>query len=272
MSEKNPSQTSGRLPITAYIRTKNESRMIEMVVKAAFQVADEVLVIDSGSTDGTVALAEALGARVVYHDWHGFGHQKNVAEAEAKHDWLLDLDADEIVTPAVAEDLRQQFARAPAVDVFSTPMAIVTPWGEVWDSFGHQKRTKLYNRKAFTVPAHEYWDQLKLPKDAEKGRLRAPLNHVVAADTEQLVHKINKSSSDGRRSAKKRPLWLLRLRIFFGFPFSFLARYIGEGFWRGGTYGFAYAAITSSRRWLRDVKTFEQMKLDEAAKKSAKAD
>lgn len=67
--------------------------------------ADEVLVLDSGSTDGTVAIAEGLGARVLRTDWPGFVAQKNRGLAEARGDWVLSLDADERVSPALAAEL-----------------------------------------------------------------------------------------------------------------------------------------------------------------------
>ena len=73
----------GSLPITAYVRTMNEASRIEAVVRRAKESCSEVLVVDSGSTDSTVALAEAAGARVIVQPWLGNGRQKRVAEAEA---------------------------------------------------------------------------------------------------------------------------------------------------------------------------------------------
>ena len=70
-----------RPPLSAYIRTKNEARMIGDVVRAALQVADKVVVIDSGSSDDTAKIAEAAGARIVRHSWLGNGHQKRLGEA-----------------------------------------------------------------------------------------------------------------------------------------------------------------------------------------------
>lgn len=67
--------------------------MIADVVRAALQVADEVVVVDSGSADDTAALAQAAGARVIRCEWRGNGRQKRIAEDACRHDWLLDLDA-----------------------------------------------------------------------------------------------------------------------------------------------------------------------------------
>ena len=89
-------------PISVYIRAKNEERMIREVIRAAFQIGDEVLVIDSGSSDRTIEITEAEGARVIRESWHGWGKQKRIGEEAARHDWLFDLDADEIITPELA--------------------------------------------------------------------------------------------------------------------------------------------------------------------------
>ncbi|MBI2569905.1 MAG: glycosyltransferase family 2 protein [Candidatus Schekmanbacteria bacterium] len=95
------------LPISAVIITKNEADRIGRCL-ASLRFAAEVIVVDSGSTDGTVELATSLGARVVHHDWLGYGPQKNYAISLATQPWTLSIDADEEVTPALAQALRQR--------------------------------------------------------------------------------------------------------------------------------------------------------------------
>lgn len=92
--------------LSAIVIAKNEAAKIgDCLDSLAF--CDERIVVDSGSSDETVALAQAHGARVVTHDWQGFGAQKNFALAQAAGDWVLSLDADERVTPALAAQIRQ---------------------------------------------------------------------------------------------------------------------------------------------------------------------
>ena len=92
--------------LSVVVITKNEAHNIqECLASVAF--ADEWVVLDAGSIDTTCALAEAFGARVVVTpDWPGFGAQKNRALAEARGRWVLSLDADERVSPALAEQIR----------------------------------------------------------------------------------------------------------------------------------------------------------------------
>ena len=80
--------------ISATIITRNEAEHIARAIQS-LDCADEVLIVDSGSTDSTVQIAAELGARVVFHPWEGFASQKNFACAQAAFDWILSLDADE---------------------------------------------------------------------------------------------------------------------------------------------------------------------------------
>ena len=89
-----------RQPLSVAIITLNAASQLEACLQSV-RFADEVVVVDSGSTDGTPALAERHGARVIHQDWLGFGPQKQFAVDAARHDWVLCLDADERVSPAL---------------------------------------------------------------------------------------------------------------------------------------------------------------------------
>ncbi len=93
--------SAARQPVSAVLITLNAALQIEACLRS-LAFCDEVLVVDSGSSDGTPALAERLGARVVQAEWRGFGPQKQFAVGQASHDWVLCIDADE----HVSEDLR----------------------------------------------------------------------------------------------------------------------------------------------------------------------
>lgn len=248
-----------RPPLSAYIRTRNEARMIGEVVRAALAVADEVVVVDCGSSDDTVNLAEKAGARVIHHQWLGNGHQKRIAEEACRHDWLLDLDADEIVAPALAAEIAALFAGgAPPSPVYRTPMAFAPPIGGPWLGFGGVIRHKLYDRRRVRAPAHAAWDQFEIPPGVEVGRLKAPILHHAFTGAEHLMGKLNRNSSVRARELAPKSMPLLVLRIVFGLPFYFLKRYLLDGLFRGGVYGFSFAMMSGFGRWLRDVKMYER--------------
>lgn len=98
-----------RLSVT--IITKNEAHRIERCLRSV-AFADEIVVVDSGSTDATVDIARRLGARVLVTDWPGFGVQKNRALDLARGDWVLSLDADEVVGPELSRSIQAVLARA----------------------------------------------------------------------------------------------------------------------------------------------------------------
>lgn len=90
--------------ISAIIITKNEAANISACINSVAW-ADEIIVVDSGSSDSTVQICRALGAKVFVHDWPGFGAQKNRALSYATNEWVFSIDADERVTPELAEQL-----------------------------------------------------------------------------------------------------------------------------------------------------------------------
>lgn len=109
-----PENRSDKIPLSVVVLTKNEADFIGRCLKSV-DWADETLILDSGSTDQTRSIAAGLGAVVYEQAWLGWSMQHNQAIALAKHDWVLVLDADEIVTPELAESI-QQVMRQPRDD------------------------------------------------------------------------------------------------------------------------------------------------------------
>ncbi|HUF48436.1 MAG TPA: glycosyltransferase family 2 protein, partial [Vicinamibacterales bacterium] len=107
-------------PLTVTVITRDEAAHIEACLDSV-KWADEILVVDSGSTDDTVARAKGKGARVIVRDWPGYAAQKDFAAAEAAHDWILSVDADERVTPELAGEIRATLAGGPDQAGFRIP-------------------------------------------------------------------------------------------------------------------------------------------------------
>src|SRR5712675_3506632 len=96
--------------LSVIIPCKNERKNIRACVTSARQVADEVLVADSGSTDGTLEIARGLGCRIIEREYGTSGDFKNWATPQAAHEWVFILDADERITPELAEEIRHSVA------------------------------------------------------------------------------------------------------------------------------------------------------------------
>lgn len=246
------------LPLSCYIRTLNEARLIATVVQAARQVADEVIVVDSGSTDDTAVLAEAEGARVIRNPWPGNGFQKRVGEEAARHDWLLDLDADEVVSPELADSIRALFrSEGPEETVYALDLCLQPPGMEVWRDVFNVPRAKLYDRRAHRMPEHKVWDQLPGVSPKAVPCLDGPLIHHAYRDLGHMVEKMNRGSTARARETRLRPIWELWLRVWFGFPVYFSRQFFVKGAWRKGLYGAALCGVLSLSRWLRDAKQVE---------------
>jgi glycosyltransferase involved in cell wall biosynthesis len=95
------------MQISAVIIALNEERRLPGALESLAGVADEILVVDSGSTDRTVDIAAEHGARVLSQPWEGYSRQKNFAASQAAYPWILSLDADEVITPELAAELRE---------------------------------------------------------------------------------------------------------------------------------------------------------------------
>jgi glycosyltransferase involved in cell wall biosynthesis len=248
-----------RPPISCYIRTKNEARLIADVVRAALQVAREVVVVDSGSTDGTPELARAAGASVHHVDWQGTGRQKRAAEALCTHPWRLDLDADEVVTPALAEEIARLFAAGePPAPVYGLRLVTAPPIGGDWGRVDNDHRNKLYDGRRFSMPDSAAWDQLDLPSGTTVRKLDGALVHHSFTDIGFLMRKQERNMTQRAKAAPLKSLWFLRLRILFGLPVYFLKRYLLKGLFLKGIYGFSFAMTIAYGRWLKDVKMYER--------------
>jgi len=108
-----------RAPLSAVLITRNAASVLEPCLESV-AFADEIVVVDSASTDATAELARSRGARLVQKEWLGFGRQKQFAVEQAAHDWVLCLDADERVSPQLAASIQAALA-APAAPVYRMP-------------------------------------------------------------------------------------------------------------------------------------------------------
>jgi glycosyltransferase involved in cell wall biosynthesis len=106
---KNDAERPALPPISVTLITLNERDNIARAIESV-KWADEIIVVDSGSTDGTVEIAQKLGARVIHNPWPGYGKQKNFAQKATTHDWVLNIDGDEMVPEGLKQEIFQALA------------------------------------------------------------------------------------------------------------------------------------------------------------------
>jgi len=170
------SVAAGGLKISACIITLNEAQRIERCL-AALDFCDEIIVVDAHSSDETRAIAARCGARVIERDWPGYRSQKQFATDAAQHEWVLSVDADEWVTPALRAEILELKARGlPNVAGYS--VARLTRYfggflrhGNAWP----ERKIRLYRRSAARWSGYEVHEKIAL--EGPVGRLGAPLEH-----------------------------------------------------------------------------------------------
>ncbi|GBU15424.1 glycosyl transferase family 2 [Polaromonas sp.] len=184
--------------LSVTVITKNEAHNIEACLRSV-AFADEVVVLDSGSSDDTVQKALAMGAIVsVNTDWQGFGQQKNRALALASSDWVLSLDADERVPPQLQAEIRAALG-APSFDAYSFPRLSSYCGQEILHSGWYPDRiTRLFRRDSAQFSndlVHE-----KILTTGTIGQLQSALQHASFTSLEAVLDKVNRYSSAGAQA------------------------------------------------------------------------
>ncbi len=213
--------------LSAVIIARNEvDRIGDAIRSVAF--AQEVVVLDSGSEDGTVELAKSLGARVIVTDWPGFVAQKQRAWDEARGDWVLCLDADERVSPALRAEILELLPDASA-DGYSMPrrnlyLGVPLRGGHWWPD----RRIRLARKKCGRWGGIDPHDHLEVAGTVRP--LHGELLHHPYRDLAEHLRTVDRYSAIAAREALRRGqkagVWNCYLRP--------VARVFGEFFWKGG--------------------------------------
>ena len=217
--------------------------------------ADEVVVLDSGSRDDTAAIARAHGARVLVDaDWQGFGVQKNRVLAQARGEFVLSIDADEIVPPALAAEILAVLAAPAGCVAWRLPRASsycgrVLRHGGWWPD--HVLR--LFRREGARFSDDRVHERL-IPPPGALGTLQHALSHRTYATLEEVLDKVDRYSSEGAAQALARG----RRTRFIGAvghgAWAFLRTYVLRGAFLDGPHGFMLAVSNAEATYYRYAK------------------
>jgi glycosyltransferase involved in cell wall biosynthesis len=236
--------------ISAYILTFNEAEKIKAAIETVFW-ADEIVVVDSNSTDGTPDIATSLGARVVQVPFNGFGDLRNRAVDACRYDWIFSLDADERCTEAVRDEILGILAGPPRHDVYRVPRRNYFMGRRIRGSgwYPNFRQPQLFRKGCmrYTLePVHEGYELLGAKP---LGTLRNAIWQFPFRNLEEVIRKMNRYSSLGAsKLARKR----VSMPSAFGHAvWAFLKHYIFKiGFidgWAGFVIAFGYFEVTFYR-------------------------
>jgi glycosyltransferase involved in cell wall biosynthesis len=239
--------------ISAYIIAYNEAEKIADAVRSVAW-ADEVIVADSHSTDGTIEIAESLGARVVQVSFDGFGKLRNSALAACNGDWIFSLDSDERCTPEAAREIQALVGQAGpnSPQVYWTPRRNFFLGREIKHSgwYPNYRQPQLFRRGAMSYdfnPVHEGY--VLAEPDRAIGHMKQAIWQLPYRNLAELIHKMNRYSTLG--AAKPRQQGSTLTKAFGHGLWAFLRHYVFKfgvlDGWAGFVIAFGYFEVTFYR-------------------------
>jgi len=240
-------RTQPRIPLTVVVPTLNEGAQIADALDA-LRRADEVIVADGGSTDGTVAIAREHGATVIERAGETIAAQRNAAIARARNAWVFAIDADERITDALWEELGDVVA-APAHPVYRVRRRSFFlgrerrrgRWGRDWQA-------RLFTRERRFLPerVHE-----RLERVPDAGKLRASLRHVPYRDLQHHLEKMIVYARWGAEQLHARGRRATLSALFFRPLWRFVRDYFFYASWLDGAFGFLTSVLTAYSCFLK---------------------
>jgi len=237
------------------IAQDEEERIGACLASVAF--ADEIVVVDSGSTDRTVGIARAAGARVIERAWPGYVAQKNFALEQATTEWVLCVDADEQVSPQLAESIRNALATAPA-SVAGYRMARRTLYLGRWILHGGwypDYKVRLVRRGRARWGGVDPHDRLEA--EGPVGTLAGDLEHRTYRDISDHLRTIDRFTSVAAGELHARGRGVALAGMLLNAPAKFLKMYVLKAGFLDGVPGFIVAALGSYYVFLRYAKLWE---------------
>jgi glycosyltransferase involved in cell wall biosynthesis len=220
------------MTLSVCIITLNEEANLARTLKSVKDIAEEIIVVDSGSTDGTVTIAQSFGAKVFVEPWKGFARQKNSSLAKAGCDWILSLDADEEVSPELAGSIQTLIKPGQTPHFAGYTMNRRNLYFGKWikrSGYYPDPKLRLVKRGAAEFELRDVHEDMKMQE--ELGHLKGDLIHHAYPTLESFIEHANRYSSLGADMvARERNVGFSVINIVLR-P---LVRFVWAYFFRGG--------------------------------------
>src|SRR6185369_5847279 len=237
------------MKITATIITLNEERNIARAIES-LRCSDEILILDSGSVDRTVELAEKLGAKVVEAGWLGYAAQKNWAAEQAANDWILSLDADEALSEALEAEIWTLKKSGPRYDAYTMPrLARYLGKWILHSGWYPDRKIRLYDRrKARWVGdfVHE-----SVHADGRVGHLESNILHFTCDSISEHLRTLDRYTTLAAQELAARKVKVPLTRVIFDPAWTFTKSYFLQRGFLDGLEGLTIAYMAAFYTFLK---------------------
>lgn len=240
--------------LSVVIITLNEAADIGRAVRSVQGLADEVVVVDSGSTDGTQDLARDAGARVVHHAFAGYGEQKAFASAQARNRWVLNIDADEHPSDALKASIAKVLS---GPDRAAYTMNVLTSYcGRYIRHCGWypNRKLRLWDRQQGAMSLDKVHEGWRVASGAPIGHLEGDLLHEGFPTIDSHMERIMRYSEIGARFDLARGKRITWPKLVLGPAWVFLSTYLVRGGFRDGYQGYLVSRNSAISAWVKYAK------------------
>lgn len=249
-----PLGTTGPQRVSVVIITQNEVDRLVRAVASCRAFADEIVVIDGGSTDDTVAQARALGCAAYENPWPGYAKQRNFGIERATHPWIFMLDSDEIVDDELAAAINR-WKTAPLAAYALSIRRIGDFLGRWMDGGKSEYHVRLHHREKFTIPDVLVHEKPDVGSHAVQHLGGTMWHYGFRSVSDALTRFDRYTDLEAAEAARTRRFSALRLLLRP--PARFVQRYFWQGLFRKGYAGLTVAVLWSWYEFLREIKLYE---------------
>jgi glycosyltransferase involved in cell wall biosynthesis len=238
--------------ISATIITFNEERNLPRAIES-LRCADEVVVVDSGSTDRTVELAEKLGARVIESPWPGYAKQKNVAAEAAQYDWILSIDADESLSEALEGEIWRLKKNGPQFDAYTMPR--LAQYLGRWirhSGWYPDLKVRLYDRRKACWTGEFVHESVKV--QGSLGHLESNLLHFTCESLSEHLKTMDRYTTLAAEQLLESGESVTWGRLIFEPPWTFFNTYVLKLGFLDGVEGLAIANMAALYNFVKYAK------------------